>query len=98
MYDGGNVFNDDVLATLSNRDTSIIIYNPDGDVVFSNGNVPDGGMPNFSKTENHVLRVETSRGKIHMKIRYSSFISWIFINIARNLRHFLNWLHYTINY
>ena len=71
--DGGNVFNDDVLATLSNRDTSIIIYNPDGDVVFSNGNVPDGGMPNFSKTENHVLRVETSRGKIHMKIYQKIF-------------------------
>src|SRR5699024_4209827 len=49
------------------------IYNPDGDVVFSNGNVPDGGMPNFSKTENHVLRVETSRGKIHMKIYQKIF-------------------------
>lgn len=39
--DSGNIFNDDVLATLSNRDTSITIYNPAGDVVFSNGNVPD---------------------------------------------------------
>ena len=62
--DGGNVFNDDVLATLSNRDTSITIYNPSGDVVFSNGNVPDNGMPHFSKTENHVLKVENTKGKI----------------------------------
>ena len=71
--DGGNVFNDDVLATLSNRDTSITIYNPAGDVVFSNGNVPDEGMPQFSKTENHVLKVVTSHGKIHMKVYQKIF-------------------------
>ena len=71
--DGGNVFNDDVLATLSNRDTSITIYNPDGDVVFSNGSVPDEGMPKFSKTDNHALKVVTTQGKIHMKIYQKIF-------------------------
>ena len=71
--DGGNVFNDDVLATLSNRDTSITIYNPSGDVVFSNGNVPDNGMPHYSKAEIHVLKVENTKGKIHMKIYQKIF-------------------------
>lgn len=71
--DGENVFNDDVLATLSNRDTSITIYNPSGDVVFSNENVPDNGMPHFSETENHVLKVENTKGKIHMKIYQKIF-------------------------
>lgn len=58
---------------MSNRDTSITIYNPSGDVVFSNGNVPDNGMPHFSKTENHVLKVENTKGKIHMKIYQKIF-------------------------
>ena len=68
--DRGNIFNDDVLATLSNRDTSITIYNPAGDVVFSNGNVPDEGMPQFSKTENHVLNQKIFSERTHRLTGY----------------------------
>ena len=38
--DTANVFNDSILSTLSNRETTITIYNPDKDVVFTNSKNP----------------------------------------------------------
>lgn len=49
------------------------ITSNNGGNVFSNGNVPDEGMPQFSKTESHVLKVVTTQGKIHMKVYQKIF-------------------------
>lgn len=61
-----NVFNDDVLATLANRDTSITIYDPSGDIVFSNGDNVTDRMPKITANNEHKL-VHTTGG-LHLDI------------------------------
>lgn len=64
--DETNVFNDDVLATLANRDTSITIYDPSGYIIFSNGNNVTERMPKINfDTENKL--VHTASG-LHLDI------------------------------
>ncbi|WP_290627195.1 HAMP domain-containing histidine kinase [Lactobacillus sp.] len=61
-----SVFNDEVLATLANRDTSITIYDTSGDIVFSNGNNISERMPKITANNVHKL-VYTSSG-LHLDI------------------------------
>nr|WP_209685821.1 HAMP domain-containing histidine kinase [Lactobacillus colini] len=61
-----NVFNDDVLATLANRDTTIIIYNLDGEIIFSNGNNVTDRMPDIK--DNHVRQLGHTSSGLHLNI------------------------------
>lgn len=65
--DPDNVFSDDVLATLASRDTTIIIYNPQGEIVFSNGQLPDNGadMPYYE--QNRVVKLQSVDQKLHLQ-------------------------------
>ncbi|WP_297817502.1 HAMP domain-containing histidine kinase [uncultured Lactobacillus sp.] len=61
-----NIFSDDILATLASRDTTVLIYNPAGEIVFSNGTLPkDADMPNYDSR--HVLSLQNIDGKLHLQ-------------------------------
>lgn len=47
--DEANIFNDSILATLSNRETTITIYNPEKEVVFTNSKSPAQKLTTLKK-------------------------------------------------
>lgn len=61
-----SVFNDDILATLTNRDTSVVIYNTDGEIVFSNGSVSENeSMPEYDRSR--VQSLIKVKGKLELQ-------------------------------
>ena len=49
-------FNDDVIASLANREMTVIIYDPSGSVVFSNGNTDTAmKMPKIGKNDQQTI-------------------------------------------
>ena len=64
-----NVFSDDVLASLTNRGTSVVIYSTDGEVAFSNGDA----TPALQKFKSdHV--VQKIRRKNNLNLEYTQQI------------------------
>ena len=64
------IFNDDVVASLANRDMKVVVYDPSGEVVFSNGN--DDKMPKITKSG--VQKIETEDHQLHL-IEYQKIYS-----------------------
>lgn len=67
------IFNDDVVASLANRDMKVIIYDPSGEIVFSNGaSDTDDRMPKITKSGEQ--KIETQDHQLHL-VEYQKIYS-----------------------